>query len=324
MKKKIIVYERIEEPVLSALQKEFDVHLFKDKEAQNNPEFLDFLRETEGVIGIRFPANRDMLDKAPNLKVISNLSVGYSNLDIEELTKRNIMATNTPGILTDTVADMAMGLILSIARRMLELDQYVKQGLWKEAVSTELFGTDVHHKTLGIIGMGRIGQAIAQRAHFGFNMDIFYHSRTPKPDAEKRFHAIYMDLENLLKQSDFVCLITPLTKETEGMMSKKEFQLMKSSAIFINVSRGSTVVEEDLIEALKNGEIAAAGLDVFVKEPIDPKNELIKMNNVVTLPHIGSATYETEIKMSELAAENLRAGLNGEKPRNLVNPNVWK
>lgn len=324
MKKKVIVYNRIEEPVLSELQNEFDVQICKGHQAHNDSSFLAFLREAEGVIGLGFPGDRDMLEKAPNLKIISNISVGYNNLHTEELTKRNIMGTNTPGVLTDTVADMVMGLMISTARRMPELDRYVKQGSWNETTSTELFGTDVHHKTIGIIGMGRIGQAIAQRAHLGFNMDVIYHSRTRKPDAEKRFNASYKDLESLLKTADFVCLITPLTKITENLMGKKEFELMKPSAIFINASRGRTVVEEALIEALKKKEIAAAGLDVFVQEPIDPENELLRMDNVVTLPHIGSATAETELKMARLAVENLRAGLNGDKPSNLVNPSVWK
>lgn len=324
MKKKVIVYNRIEEPVLSELKDEFDVRVFKGHNAHDDPEFLAFLREAEGVIGLGFPGNRDLLEQAPNLKIISNISVGYNNLDTEELTKRHIMGTNTPGVLTDTVADMVLGLMISTARRMPELDRYVKQGQWNETTSTELFGTDVHHKTLGIIGMGRIGEAIAQRAHLGFNMDIIYHSRTRKPDAENRFNATYKDLESLLKTADFVCLITPLTKETENLIGKKEFQLMKRSAIFINASRGRTVDEEALIEALKQKEIAAAGLDVFVQEPIDPDNELLTMENVVTLPHIGSATAETELKMARLATENLRAGLNGEKPRTLVNTDVWK
>lgn len=320
----MLVYDRLEEPILSELKKEFDVRIFKERETKDNPEFFEFLEQAEGVIGLGFPGNREMLDKAPNLKIISNVSVGYNNLDMEELTKRGIMGTNTPGVLTDTVADMAMGLLIATARRMPELDQYVKQGHWKEQVTTELFGTDVHHKTLGIIGMGRIGQAIAHRAHFGFHMDILYYSRTPKPEAEKKLSAKFVSLNELLQQSDFICLVTPLTEETRGMIGKKEFQLMKPSAIFINVSRGSTVVEEDLIEALKTGKIAAAGLDVYEKEPVDPDNELLNMKNVVTLPHIGTATYETEVKMAKLAAENLRAGLNGEKPKTLINPEVWK
>jgi len=324
VKKKIIAYERVEKPVLEALKKDYDVQFFKSIDPKTDSDFLRALQEAEGVIGVGFPAESNLLDQAPNLKIISNVSVGYNNLNLNELTKRNIMGTNTPDILNDTVADMALGLMLSAARRMPELDYYVKSGNWTESLPSDYFGTDVHHKTLGIIGMGRIGNAIAQRAHHGFHMDILYYSRNRKPEAEKQFNAAYRDLDSLLKQSDFICLIIPLTNETKGMIGEREFQLMKSSAIFINASRGSTVVETELIEALKKGEIAAAGLDVFEKEPVDPDNELLKMSNVVTLPHIGSSTYETELKMSELAAKHLRAGLNGKKPSNLLNDEVWK
>jgi gluconate 2-dehydrogenase len=324
MKKKIIAYERLEQPVYDLLSKDYDVQFFQTIDPENDETFLNTLQDAEGIIGFDFPATTTLLDQAPNLKIISNISVGYNNLDLAELTKRKIMATNTPGILDDTVADMAMGLMLSTARRMPELDQYVKKGQWTQSLPSEYYGTDVHHKTLGMIGMGRIGSAIAQRAHHGFEMDILYHSRTPKPEAEKKFHAVYKDLNSLLEQSDFVCLITPLTNETKGMIGRKQFQLMKESAIFINVSRGQTIVEQDLIDALENKEILAAGLDVFEEEPTDPNNELLKMPNVVTLPHIGSSTFETELKMSELAAKNLIAGLNGEQPVNLLNKEVLK
>ncbi len=252
------------------------------------------------------------------MKIVSNVSVGYNNLDLEELTKRGIMATNTPDILTDTVADTVFALLLSIARRIPELDYFVKSKQWNEAIESEHYGIDVHHKTLGIIGMGRIGQAIAQRANLGFSMNILYHSRTKKPEAEAKYNATYCNLDELLSLSDFVVLITPLTEETKGLIGRRAFQLMKKTAIFINGSRGKTIIEKDLIEALNNGE-AAAGLDVFEKEPVEHDNPLLKMKNVVTLPHIGSSTYETELKMSELAAKNLIAGLNGEKPPNLIN-----
>ena len=324
MKKKIIAYDRLEQPVFDLLRKDYDVQFFHNIDPEKDDTFLKTLRETDGIIGVDFPATNKLLDQAPKLKIISNISVGYNNLNLTELTKRKIMATNTPGILDDTVADMAMGLILSTARRMPELDQYVKKGQWTQSLPAEYYGIDVHHKTLGMIGMGRIGSAIAQRAHHGFQMDILYHSRTRKPDAEKNFQAVYKDLDHLLEQSDFVCLITPLTEETKGMIGKKQFQRMKESAIFINVSRGQTIVEQDLIEALKNKEILAAGLDVFEEEPTDPHNELLKMSNVVTLPHIGSSTYETELQMSKLAMKNLTAGLNGESPVNLLNKEVLK
>ncbi|ARF12982.1 2-hydroxyacid dehydrogenase [Sporosarcina ureae] len=320
MKKKILAYQWLEQPVYDRLMEDYDVRLFENPE--HDTDFLEFLREAEGVIGFGFPGNAAMLDKAPNLKIISNVSVGYNNLNLAELTKRGVMGTNTPGVLDDTVADMAMGLMLATARRIPELDGYVKQGLWKGLLTNDWYGMDVHHKTLGIIGMGRIGNAIAKRARFGFDMDILYHTRTKKPEAEERFNASYRSLENLLKESDYVCLVTPLTEETRGMIGSEQFRLMKPSAIFLNISRGGTVVEEDLIDALQQNEIAAAGLDVFAQEPVDPSNPLLQMKNVVTLPHIGSSTYETEVAMAQLAADNLTAVLEGKKPGNLLNLDV--
>lgn len=324
MKKKIIAYERVEKPVLKDLQKKYDVQFFKNIDPTTDPEFLKQLDQAEGIIGLDLNVNKELLEKAHNLKIISNVSVGHNNLDIEQLSKRNIMATNTPGILTDTVADTIFGLLVATARRIPELDHFVKNGDWVQSIEPEHFGINVHHKVLGIIGMGRIGQAIAQRAHFGFNMDIVYHSRSRKPEVEETYNATYSDIDELLSQSDFVCLMTPLTPETERLIGKREFQLMKESAIFINGSRGKTIVEQDLIDALANGEITAAGLDVFENEPTETDNPLLKMKNTVTLPHIGSSTHETELKMSELAATNLEKGLHGEKPPNLINPDVWQ
>lgn len=325
MKKKIIAYNRVEKPVLEKLQKNFDVQFFKNIDTNNDPEFLKQLGQAEGIIGLELNVDKQLLDKAPHLKIVSNVSVGYNNLDVEELNRRNIMATNTPDVLTDTVADSIFGILIAAARRIPELDQLVKNKEWiTEAVEPEHFGTDVHHKSLGIIGMGRIGQAIAQRAHHGFDMDILYHSRTRKPDVEETYQATYCTLDELVSQADFICLITPLTVETEGLIGKREFQLMKQTAIFINGSRGRTVVEKDLIDALHNGDITAAGLDVYEQEPIEPDNPLLNMKQVVTTPHIGSSTHETELKMSELAARNLEAALNGGKPPNLIDPTVWK
>ncbi|PIC99609.1 D-glycerate dehydrogenase [Sporosarcina sp. P29] len=320
MKKKILAYRRLEQPVYDRLAKDYDVRLSVDPE--NDSDFPEFLRQAEGVIGIGFPGNAAILDKAPNLKIISNVSVGYNNLELVDLTKRGVMGTHTPGVLDDTVADMAIGLMLATARRMPELDGYVKRGLWKGLLPNEWYGVDVHHKTLGIIGMGRIGSAIAKRARFGFDMDILYHTRTRKPEAEERFDASYRDLDDLLKESDYVCLVIPLTDETRGMIGNEQFRLMKPSAIFLIISRGGTIIEEDLIDALQQNEIAAAGLDVFAQEPVDPENPLLQMKNVVTLPHIGSSTHETEIAMAHLAADNLIAGLEGNKPANLLNSDV--
>ncbi|MEW9677561.1 D-glycerate dehydrogenase [Lentibacillus sp. L22] len=319
MKRKVIAYNRVEKPVLEALQQKYDVHFFKDIDTKTDKAFLTCLQETEGIIGLELVVDRELLEQAPKLKIISNVSVGYSNLDLEELNKRGIMATNTPDVLNDTVADTIFGILIATARRIPELDRLVKNGEWKqEAIGPEYFGVDVHHKTLGIIGMGRIGKALAQRAHFGFDMNILYHSRSRKPEAEEKFAASYRSLDGLLGEADFVCLITPLTNETKGLMGEKEFQMMKPSAMFINGSRGKTVDEPALIRALQNGDIAAAGLDVFATEPVAIDNPLLALKNVVTTPHIGSSTHETELKMSELAAYNLEAGLNGKTPPNLI------
>ncbi len=321
----MIAYNRIEEPVLQQLKKSYDVRFFKDIDPKTDDEFLAFLKEAEGIIGLGLPVDSELVQHAPNLKIVSNISVGYNNLDIPTLNKHHIMATNTPDVLNDTVADTIFGLLIATARRIPELDQLVKRAEWTvEALGSEYYGTDVHHKTLGIIGLGRIGQAIAKRAHFGFDMNILYHNRSRKKDAEQAVNATYCEMDTLLKQSDFVCLMTPLTPETEGLIGKREFTLMKESAIFINGSRGKTVVEQDLITALKNGDIKAAGLDVFEQEPIENDNPLLTMKQVVTTPHIGSSTKETELKMSKLAATNLEAGLNGEIPPNLINRELWQ
>lgn len=324
MKKKVIVYERLETPVLERLKQKYDVKFFKGIDPKTDEAFLNFLKDVEGVIGLRFPTDEWLLKQAPHLKIVSNVSVGYENLNLEAMTRRKIMGTNTPHVLTDTVADAIFGLLIATARRIPELDHLVKSRQWKASLTEAHYGYDVHHKTLGIIGMGEIGQAIAKRAHFGFDMKILYHNRRRHETAEKQLQATYKSLEDLLKESDFVLLMTPLTEETRGLLGYEQFKLMKRSAIFINGSRGHTIIEEDLIRALNEGEITAAGLDVFQQEPINEDNPLLDMPNVVTLPHIGSSTYETELKMSELAAENLIAGLNGQKPPTLLNEEVWK
>lgn len=324
MKKKVIAYNRIEKPVLQKLQEEFDVTYFENINPQTDASFLHALQQVEGIIGLELPVDKELLDQAPHLKIVSNISVGYNNLDIDELSEQKIMATNTPDVLTDTVADAIFGIMIAAARRIPELDQLVKDRKWiTEAIGPEHFGVDVHHKTLGIIGMGKIGQAIAQRAHAGFLMDILYHTRTRKQTAEEKYNATYSSLDTLLRESDFVCLMTPLTAGTEGMIGKREFQLMKKSALFINGSRGRTVVETELIAALERGDIAGAALDVFENEPLEFDNPLLTMKQVVTTPHIGSSTYETELKMSERAAENLMKGLQGKKPPHLINPDAW-
>ncbi|MFJ5715997.1 2-hydroxyacid dehydrogenase [Neobacillus sp. NPDC093127] len=318
MKPKVIVYKKVDQRVLDFIQKTCEIVYFEKLDSNTYPAFLHELKNANGIIGSGLKVDEELLENAPHLKIVSNISVGYDNLQLSALSARGIMATNTPEVLNDSVADTIIGLILSTARRMPELDQFVKTGQWKTNLEEPWFGIDVHHKVLGIIGMGGIGSVVAKRAHLGFDMEILYHNRSRNRDAEEKYNAMYCSMEELLKKSDFVCLMTPLTPETEKLMGKREFELMKESAIFINCSRGKTVDEEALIHALQTGGIYGAGLDVFVQEPINLDNPLISMENVVTLPHIGSATYETRFKMAMLAATNLVSGINGEIPANLI------
>lgn len=323
MNKKVIAVNRVEQEVLNILEKEVDVTFFTGIKSTENPEFISALKNADGVIGLDLQVDDSLLDLAPNVKIFSNVSVGYNNLNIDALTRRKVMATNTPGVLDETVADTIFGLLVATARRMPELDYYVKSKQWKADLTSDYYGVDVHHKTIGIIGMGRIGEAIANRAHFGFHMNVLYHNRSRKLDAEEKYNATYKELDELLQEADYVVLMTPLSEETKGLIGAREFSLMKETAIFINGSRGKTIVESDLIKALQNNAILAAGLDVFEKEPIEQDNPLLDIPNVVTLPHIGSSTHATELAMSKLACENLLAGLRGEKPPNLINESVW-
>jgi glyoxylate/hydroxypyruvate/2-ketogluconate reductase len=322
MKSKVIVYKKLDKKVLDFIQNTCEVVYFEKLDSQTYPVFLEELKDAQGILGSGLKVDKELLDQAPYLKIVCNTSVGYDNLNMEELAKRGIMATNTPDVLNDTVADTVFGLLLSTAKRIPELDHWVKKGQWESDLEEKWFGVDVHHKVLGIIGMGAIGSVIAKRAHLGFDMEILYHNRSRNEEAEQKYGATYCSMEDLLKQSDFVCLMTPMTPQTEKMMGKREFELMKETAIFINGSRGKTVDEDALIHALQTDEILAAGLDVFVEEPVKLDNPLLSMKNAVTLPHIGSATYETRLKMEILAATNLVAGLQGEIPATLIKSEV--
>lgn len=323
LQKKVIVLNRLEKPVLKQLQAHFDVEVFHPLEDVNHPHFIAALEEAHAIIGLGFQMEDSILSKAPNLEIVSTVSVGYNHLSVDLLTEYNIMATNTPGVLDETVADVIFGILIASARRIPELDHYVKAGKWTKMLTEEQYGVDVHKQKIGIIGMGRIGEAIAKRAHFGFDMDVLYYNRSRKQAAEEEYKAKYCTLEELLAESDFVVLMTPLTAETEGLIGMNEFKQMKDSAIFINGSRGKTIIEKDLIQALEEKEIAAAGLDVYEQEPVDPNNPLLHMDNVVTLPHVGSSTFATELAMSQLAADNVIAALQGEKPPTLLNESVW-
>lgn len=320
MKRKVLVTRRPPEHVLAQLQNEFEVD-FWDSEEEQIPRdtLLEKMNDVDGILClITEEINEEVLDKGNRLKVISNLAVGYNNIDVQAASAKGIMVTNTPGVLTETTADLTFALLLATARRLVEASQVLREGKWKTWSPMFLTGMDVHSSTLGIIGLGEIGAAVARRAK-GFGMNILYYNRSRKHAIEQELGVKYVEKEELLRKSDFVCILTPLTKETKNLITKKELNLMKKTAILINTSRGGIVNEQDLVEALENGEIWGAGLDVFEQEPVPVDHRLLKFPNVVTTPHIGSASINTRIKMWELAAKNLTAALKGEIPPNLVN-----
>ena len=268
-------------------------------------ELIERVKGKDGLIcTLRNKIDAEIMDAAgPQLRVISNYAVGYDNIDVKAASERNIIVTNTPDVLTETTADLAWGLLMSIARRIIEAHNFILEGKWKDWHPLFFAGRDVYGKTLGIIGLGRIGTAIAKRARC-FNMEVIYYSRTKKPSIERELNVKFKNFENLLKTSDFIVLTVPLTEDTKNLIDKNEFKLMKRTAYIINVSRGPIINEEALIYALKNKLIAGAALDVFEKEPIDINNPLLQFKNVVLTPHIGSATFETRTLMAKIAIEN--------------------
>jgi gluconate 2-dehydrogenase len=284
--------------------------------------FVAALREADGGIGASVKITPAMLEGATRLKALSTISVGFDQFDVADLTRRGIVLAHTPDVLTESTADTVFSLILASARRVVELAAWVKAGQWQHSIGPALFGVDVQGKTLGIVGLGRIGGAVARRAALGFNMQVLYTNRSANPEAEAAYGARRVELAELLATADFVCLQVPLTEETRHMIGAKELASMKKSAILINASRGAIVDESALIDALRNGTIHGAGLDVFEKEPLPADSPLLQMANVVALPHIGSATHETRHAMARNAAENLVAALAGTLTTNIVNREV--
>ncbi|MEF2966740.1 D-glycerate dehydrogenase [Paenibacillus sp. M1] len=311
---KVYIARDLPQPAAALIEEHCEPRYWRGPGNIDAARLSEELGDAEGLLVTGTPIDGKVLAAAPNLRAISDLSAGYNNLDLQAIRERGIMATHTPYVLDDTVADLAMALMLAAARRVTELDRLVKDGRWIKGMGDELFGLDVHHKRLGIIGMGRIGERVARRASLGFEMDVVYYNRRPKPEAEAQLGLAYCTLEELLRTSDYVLLLTPLTAQTRHLMGEREFKLMKPNAIFINVSRGETVNEAALIRALEDKTIAGAGLDVFEQEPVSPDNPLLRMDNVVTLPHIGSATAETRLNMAMSAARNLVNALTGQGP----------
>lgn len=264
-----------------------------------------------------------LLAAAPGLKVVANIAVGYNNIDVPACTARGVMATNTPGVLDDSTADLAWTLMLGTARRITEVERRVRAGEWTGWQLKQWLGVDVHHATLGIIGMGRIGQAIARRA-IGFDMKVIYHNRKRiTPELERKANAAYVSFDELLAQADFVVLQMPYSADTHHLIGKTQLAKMKRSAILINSTRGGVVDDAALIAALRDGTIRGAGLDVYENEPkLNP--EFLKLDNVVLAPHVGSSTEATRKAMAMLAAQNLVAALQGDTPPNLLNPEACR
>ena len=319
----VVVYKKLPNELLAALRARFRVTYFEAIDEANRAAFLEAMRDADGLLGASVRLDKATLAPVTRLKIVSTISVGYDTFDVDDLTERGILLAHTPGVLTETTADTIFALILATARRVVELAEFIKAGRWRHSLDESLYGVDVHSKTLGFLGMGRIGQAVARRARLGFNMTILYHNLQPVPEVETAFGARFLPLDEVLRAADFICVVLPLSPETEKLVGAREFALMRPQAIFINGSRGRIVDEAALIEALQQRKIHGAGLDVFEREPLPADSPLLAMPNVVALPHIGSATHETRLAMARLAVDNLIAGLDGERPRHLANGSVW-
>jgi glyoxylate reductase len=319
---KVYVTRKIPELAIQMLKEKFDVKVWEGELPVPREILLKEVEDIDGLLPLLTEKiDSEVIETAKKLKIVSNYAVGYDNIDIKAATEHGIMVTNTPGVLTETTADLAFALLMSCARRIVESDKYVREGKWKTWGPQLFLGRDIYGATLGLVGAGRIGTAVAKRAA-GFNMKILYYSRSRKPELEEEFGAKQVSFDQLLEQSDFISIHVPLTAETKHLFNKSAFEKMKKTAILINTARGPVVDESALYYALANGEIAYAGLDVTDPEPIEMNNPLLNLDNVIVVPHIGSASIATRTKMATMAAENMIAGLEGKVPPNLVNREV--
>jgi glyoxylate reductase len=319
----IYLTRRLPAAAMDILHAACNVRLWDDT---NRPvpreELLRAVADAEGILALLTERiDSELLDAAPNLRVVANMAVGYDNVDLPALTARRVLLTNTPGVLTETTADLAWALLLAAARRVVEGQKLIEADAWGPWHPMLMVGQDVYGATLGVVGAGRIGSAVLRRGR-GFGMRLIYHNRTPSEELELEFGAQYRRLDELLQEADFVVVTVPLTPATRGMFGAREFALMKDTAVFVNVARGPIVQEEALVAALRAGRPWAAGLDVFEQEPIRADHPLLALPNVVAVPHIGSASVATRTRMATLAAENLVAALTGQPIPSPVNPEV--
>lgn len=317
-RKKVLVFRELPEDQLARLQAAHEVTVANPRTAGRRDAFEAALPDAQGLIGSSFPVDGALLARAPKLEVISSVSVGVDNYALGALHARGILLCHTPGVLDETVADTVFALLMATSRRVVELSNLVREGRWSKNIAEELFGHDVHGKTLGLLGFGRIGQAIARRAALGFAMPVLYHARRAVDLAaqapELLGRATHTPLGELLARADIVVAMLPLSDSTRGMIDARVFDRMKPGAIFINGGRGATVQEPALLAALDQGTLRAAGLDVFATEPLPLDSPLRTHPRVTPLPHIGSATHETRHAMAELATTNLLKALAGERP----------
>ena len=322
MKPSILVSKHIYQEAIEFLQLHAHLDYYDSDESLEAVDLATHLAGKQGVIcQLTDAITAELMDCSTDLKVISNVAVGFDNINVPAATERGLIVTNTPGVLTNTTADLAFALILAAGRRLGEAERYVRAGKYKQWRINLLTGVDIWGATLGIIGLGRIGQAVARRGR-GFNMRLLYYDPfRQSPEIETELGVEYVSKEELLAQADFITLHCALTPETHHLMSVDEFEAMKPTAVLVNTSRGPVVDEAALADALASGTIAAAGLDVFEEEPnVHPK--LFECENALVLPHIASASVTTRTRMCMMAAENMLAGLKGERPPNIVNPEV--
>ncbi|MBB6062295.1 glyoxylate reductase [Thermosipho japonicus] len=315
---KVFITYKIPEPGINLLKEKFDVDVYEGERFLTKQEMMERVKEADAVVTqLRDPVDKEFIDAGKKLKIIANYAVGFNNIDVEYAKQKGIYVTNTPDVLTEATADITWALILAVARKIIPADKFTREGKFEGWKPNLFLGYEIYGKTLGIIGMGRIGKAVARRA-MGFGMKIIYHNRKRAED-DYKYNAKYVDLETLLKESDYISINAPLTKETYHLLNKERLSLLKKNAILVNTARGPIVDEKALYELLKDRKIAGAGFDVYENEP-EITEGLEKLDNVVLLPHIGSATYETREKMSIMVAENIIDALEGKIPRNLV----WK
>ncbi|OXS61362.1 glyoxylate reductase [Bacillus sp. V-88] len=319
MKPFIYITRKLPEAVVAPLTKEFEVEMWEREDAPVPRDILLEKAEKASALltMLSDKVDRDLLQHASSLKVVANLAVGFDNIDLEAAKEKGVTITNTPDVLTETTADLTFALLMATARRIVEADRYIKEGKWKSWSPLLLAGMDIHHKTMGIVGMGSIGEAVARRAK-GFNMEVLYHNRSRKSEAEETLGVRYVSFDDLLAQSDFVVVLAPLNAETKGMFQEDQFTKMKETAIFINAARGAIVNEAALLQAIKRGDIAGAGLDVFETEPISEDHPLLQFEQVIAIPHIGSSSKDTRHDMMTLCVENILAVLKGDNPKTAV------